>query len=308
MELKTGADDADRRLDRILRKALPDHPLSLLHRLLRQGRVLVDGRPAAPGDRVAAGAVITIPDISLGAAAKPRALHFPGPAPDILWQSAGILVLNKPPGIAVHGPGGLDGQVRAYLAESLSDSLSFRPGPLHRLDKPTSGLIVFSTSLEGARYVSALFREQHLRKSYLALVEGRVEQEQVWQDELVRDRDAKKTFAAHGGKAALTRARPLAVSETGYTLLLAEIETGRTHQIRAQAAVHGHPLAGDSKYGGRAIHRGGGFFLHAWKLELRETAPGPEKIPPLPRSVTAPPPAAFLERIHRLFGTQDWLA
>jgi 23S rRNA pseudouridine955/2504/2580 synthase len=97
--------------------------------------------------------------------------------------------------------------------------------------------------------------------------------------------------------------RPLAFSaaygDTGSTLLLAEIETGRTHQIRAHAAAHGHPLAGDIKYGGHVLdggRRGGGFFLHAWKIELRETAPS------FPHSITAPLPEAFGERIRALFG------
>ena len=301
MELKTGDDDADRRLDRILRKALRDHPLSLIHRLLRQGRVLVNGRAAAPGDRVPSGATISVPGIESSSRPPPASRTAGSPALRILWQGPDLLILNKPAGIAVHGPGGLDGLVRAYLGESLSPSLSFRPGPLHRLDKPSSGLIVFSASLAGARTFSALLRDRCLRKSYLALLEGRLETAEVWQDELVRDRDARKTFASEPGqeggapsKNALTRVRPLAAS-AAYTLALAEIETGRTHQIRAQAAAHGHPLAGDRKYGGH----GGTLFLHAWKLELRENPPDP---PPLPRSIIAPLPAAFQERLRALFG------
>jgi 23S rRNA pseudouridine955/2504/2580 synthase len=315
MELKTGADDGNRRLDRILRKALPGYPLSALHRLLRQGRVLVDGRPAAPGDRIRAGAVISVP----GIAPVPRHRFPPPVSPGlaVLWQGAGLIILNKSAGMAVHGPGGMDALVRAYLAAVLSPSLSFRPGPLHRLDKPTSGIIVFSTGLEGARRFSALLRERRLIKSYLALAEGRLETGDVWRDDLVRDTDAKKSFtgaARRGGgdsqsRPALTRVRPLAAN-AAYTLLLAEIETGRTHQIRAQAAARGHPLAGDIKYGGRPLdggergRHGGGFFLHAWKLELRETPPlsGADALPPFPGPITAPAPGAFRERVRALFG------
>jgi 23S rRNA pseudouridine955/2504/2580 synthase len=302
MELTTGNDDADRRLDRILRKALPDYPLSLIHRLLRQGRVLVNGKAGHSADRIPAGAVITV-----AAQPMPRTERPPPAAggrlpelPPILLRGEGLLIFNKPAGLAVHGPQSLDTLVQAYLAGRLPPSLSFRPGPLHRLDRPSSGVIVFSTDLEGARRFSTLMREGRLRKRYLAIVEGRIEHREMWRDELIRDSALRKTFAAGGGKtmSAITRVRPLAAN-AAYTLILAEIDTGRTHQIRAQAAAHGHPLAGDVKYGGRAAERGGGFFLHAWKLEQE----GPvQDEHALRLDVTAPPPPAFLERIRELFG------
>jgi 23S rRNA pseudouridine955/2504/2580 synthase len=311
MELKTGENDEGRRLDRVLRKALSGCSLSLIHRLLRQGRVLVDGEPAAPSRRVKAGAIITV-DAAIPrtqeTARRPAASSHPAALPPILWQGGGLIVFNKPAGLAVHGPGGLDGMARAFLAPSLSPSLSFRPGPLHRLDKPTSGIIVFSTCIEGARRFSALLREHRLKKYYLALVEGRVEKEALWRDELFRDRDAKKTFTAEPGegKTALTKISPLALTPPdageACTLLLAEIVTGRTHQVRAQAAARGHPLAGDRKYGARGLRYGKrGLSLHAWKLELCETSPelSVETFPP---SITAPPPEAFLDRIRTLFG------
>ncbi|MDR2477613.1 MAG: RluA family pseudouridine synthase [Treponema sp.] len=307
MELETGNDDAGRRLDRILRKALPEYPLSLIHRLLRQGQVLVGGKPAQGDKRIPAGLVINI-------AALPPVSRTPfrqlPPAkrrlPPLLWQGAGLLVLNKPAGLAVHGPDSLDILVQAHLADKLAPSLAFRPGPLHRLDKPTSGLIVFSTSIEGARRFSALLRERQLQKYYLALVEGRLDTDAVWEDTLIRDSSAKKTRSAGqdsaaGGKTALTRVRPLAAN-AAYTLLLAEIATGRTHQIRAHAAAHRHPLAGDIKYGGHATdgvkRRGGNFFLHAWKLKFGKSAKG---FPPL---IIAPPPESFTNQIAALFGKE----
>jgi 23S rRNA pseudouridine955/2504/2580 synthase len=316
VDLKTAADDDQRRLDRILRKALPDLPLSLIHRFLRQGQVLVDGKPAKPPDRIAAGAVITIPDITRNSAEKQADTGTEIPL-DILYEGSGLLILNKAPGIASQGPGSLEDAVRDYLAPKLPPSLSFRPGPLHRLDKPSSGIIVFSTNLEGAQYFSKLLRERKLKKYYLALVEGLMKTDQYWEDELVRDREAKKTFTkkreperragripkpgeapGSGGnpQKALTRVSPLKAA-SGHTLILAEILTGRTHQIRAQAAAHGYPLGGDKKYGGQAlpgIPGPGGFLLHAWKLEFP-----PNEAPAL---ITAPLPKIFQGRIEALFG------
>ncbi|MDR0878107.1 MAG: RNA pseudouridine synthase, partial [Treponema sp.] len=233
---------------------------------------------------------------------------------DILCQLPGLLILNKPAGIAVHGPESLDTRVQGYLAGKIKPSLSFKPGPLHRLDKPTSGIIVFSLSLEGAQRFSALIRERRIKKQYLALIDGILEGPQVWEDELVRDKALHKTFipagnsargAVHGAvqdtppaKSALTRVQPLAscfVTGKGYTLIRAEIETGRTHQIRAQAAAHAHPLTGDKKYGGSV--QSGGFLLHARKLEF----PGDDE-EHSPICITAPLPENFCRRITALFG------
>jgi len=301
MELITGENDRGRRLDRILRKALPEHPLPLLHRLLRQGKVLVDGKRAKAQDRLETGAKISIPlkDVEKSSISVERSLIERIPSPEVIWQDCGLLAVNKPAGLAVHGPAdnqapSLDTIVRSFLAEKLPVSLSFRPGPLHRLDKPSSGIVIFSTSIEGARLFSSLMREGKVRKTYLAIVEGNVEKEEIWEDLLVRDKDKKKTFISKavsgGGKNAITKVKPLAtasVKGTQYSLVTAEIATGRTHQIRAQAASRRYPLMGDRKYGG---HGKDGFFLHAWKLEFLEF------------SIEAPLPQAFKKKAEELFG------
>jgi 23S rRNA pseudouridine955/2504/2580 synthase len=286
MELITGENDKGRRLDRILRKALSDCPLPLIHRLLRQKKVLVNGKPGKADDRIECGVKITIgfltaglltaPSLENTQTRAPKARQFP--PPEILWQGLGLIAVNKPVGLAVHGHDSLDDMVRSFLADKLPPSLSFKPGPLHRLDKPSSGIVVFSTNIEGARLFSSLMRDRKISKTYLAVVEGNVKCEEIWQDDLFRDKEKKKTFVSHvsiGGKNAVTKVTPLAV-DGDYTLIKAEIATGRTHQIRAQAAFHGHPLAGDKKYGGKKIGGEQGFFLHAWNLEFLEyviTAP-----------------------------------
>jgi 23S rRNA pseudouridine955/2504/2580 synthase len=278
MELITGENDKGRRLDRILRKALADYPLPLIHRLLRQKKVLVNGKPGKADDRLECGVKITIgllnaPSLENTQTRPPKVCQFP--PLEILWQDLGLIAVNKPAGLAVHGHDSLDDMVRSFLADKLPPSLSFKPGPLHRLDKPSSGIVVFSTSIEGAHLFSSLMRDRKISKTYLAVVEGNVKREEIWQDDLFRDKEKKKTFVSRGdsggGKNAVTKVTPLAV-DGDYTLIKAEIATGRTHQIRAQAAFHGHPLAGDKKYGGKKFGNGSGFFLHAWKLGFLEYA------------------------------------
>ena len=297
IKLITGPDDAERRLDRILRKALPDHPLSLIHRLLRQRKVLVNGKPADPGGRVQPNDVIQIeirerqPDSA--SRPSPALLSPPPPAlPEILWRRAGIVVFNKPAGLATHGDDSLDTLVTAWLAGTIQASLSFKPGPLHRLDKPTSGAIAFSETLEGARLFSRLLRERMVEKTYLAIVEGRAANAE-WKDELARNTAVRKTIAHDGEKTKTARTAVQAIASNGlYTLIEAKIHTGLTHQIRAQAGSRGHPLAGDVKYGGSGT---GGFFLHAWKMDTGGRIEG------FPQPLIAPLPRRFLSRIQALF-------
>jgi len=288
MELITGENDKDRRLDRILRKAMPDYPLPLIHRLIRQKKVLVDGKPGKADDRLDIGMTIIIQKEFAHRTAvsqhkdtkdakEERELNLS--SLDILWESSDLLAVNKPAGLAVHGVNSLDSIVQLYLADKLSSSLSFKPGPLHRLDKPSSGIVVFSKTLKGARVFSSLMHEHKIKKTYLAVVEGRIEKEEIWQDNLLRDKEKKKTFIAKThdtGKNAITKITPLSFKD-GYTLIEAQIETGRTHQIRVQAAAHGFPLKGDIKYGAKKIkikeYKTGNkektdIFLHAWKLEF----------------------------------------
>jgi 23S rRNA pseudouridine955/2504/2580 synthase len=329
IQLNAGPDDAGRRLDRILRKALPDYSLSLIHRLLRQGKVLVDGKPAGKDFRIQSSSSIKVnvrrQDINMGAACivnlPCKQVNIHPSLPEILWQGSGIIVFNKPPGLATHGPDSLDEMVRAYLEGKIPPSLSFRPGPLHRLDKPASGAVAFSETIEGARLFSRLLRERKLVKIYLAVVEGCITKDLHWQDDLSRDTHAKKTFAIvkvdlppdeaglpldevvlPGQKTqnALTDVNPLA-SNGEHTLAEIRIHTGRTHQIRAQAAAHGFPLAGDVKYGGRRIPGIGenDLFLHAREIGfIEDTGIFPQKI-------TAPLPQPFQSVIKTLFGLRE---
>ncbi|MDL2229986.1 RluA family pseudouridine synthase [Treponema sp. OttesenSCG-928-L16] len=307
LELQSGPDDDGRRIDRVLRKALDTVPLSLIHRLLRTGKVLIDGKKAKASDRVSSGARISISAAldtlrtgdAPGPDRKPGETSLPGPElPPVLWEGDELIILNKPPGMLVHGQNSLETAVRRHLENKTRDSLSFRPGPLHRLDRPTSGVIVFSVSLEGARYFSAALRERSLRKRYIALLDGRLESGGTWDDRLLRDRERGITLDASGelagSKEASTSFCPLCTSRS-YSLVLIEIHSGRTHQIRSHGAINGHPLAGDRKYGGSPLD--GGPFLHSYELMFP-----PDRPFLLPELIRAPLPDLFLSKLALFFG------
>jgi 23S rRNA pseudouridine955/2504/2580 synthase len=147
-----------------------------------------------------------------------------------------------------------------------------------------------------------MMRGGMIKKEYLAILEGRIEKAESWGDELFRDKMNKKTFTENQiennheqlkGKYAVTGINPL-ITNKACSLVLFRIKTGRTHQIRAQAASRGHPLLGDIKYG--ASHLSGGFLLHAWRLYLP---------PPFIAMIEAPLPENFITTIKKLFGTNS---
>ncbi len=323
--LVLGKDDEGRRLDRVLRKALGGMPLSAIHKALRKGDIRVAGARRDPESRCAAGEVVEIsgvllvPDgislgISPGGPPSPAAPLAPPPTFPIVLEVPDLVFVDKPIGMLVHdGADSLEARVRRYLAPALEPSLSFAPGPLHRLDRNTSGVIAFSKSIGGARAFSEALRERRITKTYLALLEGRLGASAEWDDFLARDGESRRSLVsaapklfetspeaapcadsrAARAKEALTVVTPLAFSG-GFTLAAIALGTGRTHQIRAQAAAHGHPLAGDRKYGGHPC--GQPYYLHAWRLSTSGIS-----LPGLPPSVEAPIPYYFIEKVRELF-------
>lgn len=294
-------------MDRILRSFLGEVPLSVIYRALRTRRILVNGNSAEGGYRIVEGDILSF-DPVLGAQPFSAPPGTPEPARALeskaldalgdllLLATADLLFLNKPWGMLVHGPDSLEVLVRAALSERSEASLSFSPGPLHRLDRNTSGLVTFPRSAAGARAFTALLRARRLEKRYLALVEGELDVEEEWTDKLERDCQSQISAVGDTGREARSLALPLAV-RGGYSLILVELQTGLTHQIRAQAASHLHPLAGDAKYGGKPFKDG--YILHALSLRFPEPP-----FPDLPERIVAPLPPSALSRLGRIFGAE----
>jgi Pseudouridylate synthases, 23S RNA-specific len=314
-ELVAGPDDEGRRLDKVLRSLLPELALSEIYAALRKGKVRVNGRKASPEQRLAEGDRILFRD-GLSPRGRPApvasgAVNEEGednlePLSDILiLATKDLLFINKPRGELSQDAEGesatIADRISAALAHRRASSLSFAPGPLHRLDRNTSGLITFPRSATGARTFSALVRERKLEKRYLALVDGEVGEAAEWRDRLTRDEDSRTSRilregegSGDAGSLASASMRPLIATPTA-SLVLVELHTGLTHQIRAQASSRGRPLSGDAKYGGSAFP--GGYILHAFALGFPEPP-----FPDVPALVVAPLPLDARARLGTLFG------
>ena len=300
------ADDVDRRVDRVVRRLLPRLPLSRLYQALREGDIRVNGSRVAPATRTRTADLIWVhrrlaPDRSTlrpPAAPERPAARQAGAAPRILYRAHGAVVVDKPAGLAVHGEAD---SVMARLRRELAPThaaLSFAPAPAHQLDRITSGALVIAESLAAARQWSAALRTGRILKLYLAVVAGELppaDDATPWTDTLSYDRRRHRAATVADGRPA--RARVWALARTGSgipaTLLLVQLLTGRRHQIRAQAALRGHPLLGDSRYGG-AAPAGERPLLHAAAIRNDLHPPG--------APVLAPLPDAARQAIDRRFG------
>ena len=271
--------DHGRRLDRILRKLLKGESLSYIYKSFREKKILVNGKPVAPDYHCQRGDIIKI---LIPIKGKLQAIEQEDDqrrekmdmlANIILRDTPDLLILNKPRGMLAHdGKNSLDALVQACYYHSHSEqSIVFKPGPLHRLDRNTSGIITFSQSIEGARQFSAGMQRGSIKKTYLAILDGSLTTPESWTDALARDKNQKITFSTKSFlntalKSARTDVWPLAYFG-GFTFAAIQLFSGRTHQIRTHASIHGHPLSGDRKYGSHTHLQG--YFLHAWMLDLQ---------------------------------------
>ena len=299
------AAEAGERLDKVLSGRLPDYSRSQLARLIKDGLVQLDGRPVLkPSTAVTFGAVILA-----GRPAPPLASLAPDPglALDIIYEDDHILVVNKPWGLLIHpasGPGGptLAGGLLARDPRLEEIGVPFRPGLVHRLDRDTSGVVVTARTEPALRRLAAAFSRRETLKRYLAFVRGRPRPERGLVDLPIGRHPSLRHKMAAGradGRAALTFYRLLRhFPETGLSLLLLTLVTGRTHQARVHLAALGCPVLADPVYSrgvGDLTRRPprlapfcGRQLLHARRLTINHPATG------RPMTFRAPWPPDFL--------------
>lgn len=346
-------DDEGRRLDRLVRKFLCEEPLSRIHKSIRNGIIRINGLKKDAAYRVQKGDILDIADFLLQKTdGKPTASEKrSGESESVadtssfftdVFVNEDIRIINKAYGIPVQGGNknivSLDELIKAeYFASRRNKtgaSLSFKPGPLHRIDRRTTGLVTFSQSLRGARLFSQALAEKRIKKEYLAVLQGKLTETLEAEHFIERGEDTAanrgrqqtggfKTVHVFGSdstdaekkppltaKKASSRIEPLAagfIPEAGLDCTLARviIETGRTHQIRSQSAFCGFPLLGDTAYGAAPFsyteaditHK---LFLHAFSLSFEKNNPLQ-----IPCKISAQMPPFFQRFVQRYLPQAD---
>lgn len=250
-----------------------------MYAAIRKGLIRINGKRVELNYRTAVGDTLSIAASLLPAGTPllpPAGVHTHqnnlhrktpfGKTALILLQTTDLLIVNKPVGIPVHGGYSIDtllsgAQVQlsdtrptSVSGRDVPQSLSFKPGPLHRLDKDTTGVLCFSRTLAGAQWFSQCLREKTVGKYYLGVVRGIMPSQLITADD-------------EGGKT-MTQCYSIEYNkDIDASLMLFKLITGKKHQIRKHTMQKGHPLTGDRKYcGGNPLSGCTHYLLHAWRL------------------------------------------
>ncbi len=264
--------DAGQRLDRFLRKYLPKATLSGIYKMIRKD-VKVNGKRSKLDAFLEEGDIITLylDDKKIDQLSVRKKIKRTDRTFQIIYESDNVLIVFKNPGILTHGDANekknhLTNQVVSYLIDTGSYnprfSNTFSPSPANRLDRNTSGLVVFGKNTDSLRRLNEIFKNRDIEKSYLTICQGEIKapldlhgyMEKIEASgkfrTLISETSNQKSKAIH------TKVNPLKYGEykgVKYTLTEVKLMTGRMHQIRAHLSYIGHPIVGDSKYGGREI-------------------------------------------------------
>jgi 23S rRNA pseudouridine1911/1915/1917 synthase len=275
---EVSSDEVGQRIDAVVARRW-ERPRSAVQAAVRQGAVTVSGVAVRPSYRLVEGDVVE-GELATTPAIRPEAEDIPI---RIVYSDERVLVVSKPPGLVTHPSGGHGSGTLVNALLGLGITLAgrdtARPGIVHRLDKDTSGLLLVARDDEAHAALVDAMKRRAIERSYLALVRGRPGSASgTIEAPIGRHPVARRRMAVSaGGRPAVTHYELLG-SGQGASLLEVRLETGRTHQIRVHLAHLGHPVLGDSTYGGRSelaarlgIER---VFLHAARLTFTHPETG----------------------------------
>ncbi len=290
IKVEIGKNEQEQRLDKFLRKYLEKAPLRFIYKTIRKD-VKVNGKRAKENTILHLGDEVTlyVSDADLAAFRRERKPGGTKRQFSIAYEDELIVAAVKPFGLLTHGDGS---EKKNHLANQVVDYLiekgdyqprlerSFTPAPVNRLDRNTTGLVLFGKSGPALQALNQMIRERDkIRKFYLTIVSGRMTEPLHLKDKMTKDAASNRVTVVsqtEAGREMETIAKPICFGRYGgrdYTLAEVEILTGRTHQIRAHLAKAGYPIIGDAKYGmpqvNAAVKHAFGItnqLLHAYRL------------------------------------------
>lgn len=292
------SDFAGLRLDQAVNQKYREISRTQAQEMIKGGEILLNGAATKPGQKLKGGETVRMtlrceePTTTITA----TPLDF-----KILYEDKYIVVVDKPAGLVVH-PGA--GKEKATVVSALLGHTKLspigaptRPGVVHRLDKDTSGIMVLAKTREAHKRLAEAFSGRELEKEYMAIIQGHIVNRKgrievaIERDRIHRKR--MKATSADKGRMAISLFEVEEYLE-GATLVKVKILTGRTHQIRVHMAFTGHPLLGDTTYGGKRWQKRARHFLHSSRLAFNHPITGARI------ELQAPLPEYFQEAISEL--------
>ncbi len=277
-KITIGENEKEQRVDRFLVKYLNGSTKTNISKMIRKKAIRVNGARTKENYKLLLGDEVTIhvSEASLKELILPvKKISADSVELDIVYEDEQMLIVNKPSGLLTHPDRDeysktLATRVQKYLQELCTRT--FRPAPVHRLDKNTSGLVTFAKTYDALKQLNETMRNREIGKFYLTIVEGKLTKAGTVKGWVEKDSTRNKVWISTeerpGSLAVHTDYKPLKIAGD-YTLCEVELHTGRSHQIRVSLGSIGHPIVGDRKYGGKKALGQTHQLLHAWRLELR---------------------------------------
>ncbi|WP_312649371.1 RluA family pseudouridine synthase [Proteiniclasticum sp.] len=265
MRIEIGPNEAGQRLDKFLRKYLKDVPLSAIFKSLRKGDVRVNGAKGKEKMFVEVGDVIEIKYMYSNAPKEKKKVYDVEPEFKVTFEDDNILMVEKWPGILVHKDNeGVDptltDQVLTYLFRkgeyNPEEEMTFSPSPVNRLDRNTSGIVIYAKNYEALKTLNEMMRDGRIVKNYMAIVKGRIKDGEYRAYIEKREDNNVSSVSDTPGPMKKEIAMTVRTEESTGQFSLVELNllTGRSHQLRAHLASLGNPIIGDKKYGEKEIN------------------------------------------------------
>ncbi|SHH56211.1 23S rRNA pseudouridine955/2504/2580 synthase [Clostridium collagenovorans DSM 3089] len=287
MRIEIGTNESGQRLDKFCRKLMKDVPLSAIYKAIRKGDVKINGRKSKEKYMLQDGDIFETRDIK-SERKKVEFIKIDKNSLKISYEDKNILVVEKWPGVLVHsdkknGEPTMTDHILSYLNEkgdfTPETEVVFTPSPCNRLDRNTSGMVIFGKNFTSTKAINEMIRERRIKKYYVAVVKGRVKdgihEAYISKNE---DNNISKVYLEERENTKKIAMEVKTIQSVGsYSFIEIDLLTGRSHQLRAHLSFLGNPILGDPKYGESKINSffenkyGLSYqFLYAYKLNFKD--------------------------------------
>lgn len=275
MNIIIGPNEAGQRCDKFLRKLLKDVPLSAIYKAFRKGDIKVNGKKVKEKYSILEGDSIEIRYIE--SKEEKKTFQRVDNKLKITYEDENMILVEKWPGVLVHsdtknGEPTLTDYVLSYLYDKgdyePEKEITFTPAPCNRLDRNTSGIVVFGKNFSSLKLLNEMIRERKLQKYYMALVKGRIK-DGIYEAYILKNEDnnISRIYENEVPNSKKISMEVSTIQSCGtFSLIEIDLLTGRSHQLRAHLAHLGSPIVGDSKYGDKKLNS---FFVNRYGLDFQ---------------------------------------